>query len=221
MSFEGTGVGELVQDGVIKYLTREPLTVGPLTVYGVDWSTTRDKIIACIDEINKKEGLKAVVLHMNVTDKQTPFTDFTKDFLAKTFNNIHVWILGHYHVGSDPVIIEKKLFIDPWNLVRVARDYDVKMDKFDVNMAVLTVGEKLKVDMVSILHKPFREAFIEDYVNMLQVDSKDVFSFFKNINIEEALSETETDEQLLETLAQSANISAAGVQKAVEYLNGN
>ena len=184
-------------------------------MHGIDWSATRDKVIARIDEINKKEGLKAVVIHMNVTDKQTPFTDFTKVFLAKTFDNIHIWVLGHYHVGSDPVIIEKKLFIDPWNLVRVARDYDVKMDKFDVNMAVLTVGEKLKIDMISVPHKPFREAFIEDYVNMLQVGSKDVFSFFKNINIDEALSETETDEQLLETLARSANISAAGVNPRV------
>jgi len=216
----GTVFGEMVEDGIINYLTRKLLTVGKLTVYGVDWSANKEKVIAQLEAINKKEGLKAVVIHMNVTEKETPFTDFTHEFLATVFNNIHIWVLGHYHIGHTPRMVNGKLFIDPWNLVRVSRDYDVKMDRFDVNFTVLELGEKLKAYDVGVPHKSFREAFIEDFVNMLQMKKKDVFSFFENIDIEKAIEKTESDEQLIDTLVKDAGISEAGKQKAVKYLNG-
>ena len=216
---EGTVLGEMIQDGIIKYLTREPLQVDKLTVYGVDWSSSRDKVIARIDEINKQEGLKAVVIHMNVTDKQTPFTDFTKDFLSKTFDNIHIWVLGHYHIGQPPITVNNKLFIDPWNLVRVARDYDVKMDKFNINMTVLELDNKLRAYDVEIPHRSFREAFIEDFVNMLQASRGEVFSFFENIDIEKAIEQAEDDKTLVDKLASELGISEAGKQLAIKYLN--
>jgi len=216
----GTVFGEMVEDGIINYLTREPLTVDKLTIYGVDWSANKEKVITQLEAINKKEGLKAVVIHMNVTEKETLFTDFTHEFLATVFNNIHIWTLGHYHIGHAPRIVNGKLFIDPWNLVRVSRDYDVKMDRFDVNFTVLELGEKLKAYDVGVPHKSFREAFIEDFVNMLQMKKKDVFSFFENIDIEKAIEKTESDEQLIDALVKDAGISEAGKQKAIKYLNG-
>ena len=123
-------------------------------------------------------------------------------------------------VVNTKIKINGKLFIDPWNLVRVSRDYDVKMDRFDVNFTILELGEKLKAYDVGVPHKSFREAFIEDFVNMLQMKKKDVFSFFENIDIEKAIEETESDEQLIDTLVKDAGISEAGKQKAVKYLNG-
>jgi len=217
---EGTVFGEMVQDGIINYLTREPLTIDQLTIYGIDWSANKDKVIAKLDEINKKEGLKAVVIHMNITDKPTPFTDFTKEFLTQVYPNIHVWVLGHYHVGQAPKMINNKLFIDPWNLVRVARDYDVKMDKLNINMTVLEVGDKLRAYDVDIPHRSFREAFIEDFVNMLQVGKKEIFKFFENINIEQVIEESASDDQLLDKLVIDAGISEAGKQRAIKYLKG-
>ena len=216
---EGTVFGEMVQDRIIHYLPREPLTVGQLTVYGVDWSSSRDKVIARLEEINKKEGVKACVIHMNVTEKQTPFTDFTHDFLTQVFPNIHVWVLGHYHIGHTPRVVNGKLFIDPWNLVRVARDYDTKIDKFDVNMVELEVADKIKPAVIGIPHKKFREAFIEDFVNMLQVNKKEVFNFFNEIDIEKVIEETDDDETLINKLVEEAGISNAGKQRAIEYLN--
>ena len=216
---EGTVFGEMVQDEIIHYLPREPLAVGQLTVYGVDWSSSRDKVIVRLEEINKKEGVKACVIHMNVTEKQTPFTDFTYDFLTQVFPNIHVWVLGHYHIGHTPSVINGKLFIDPWNLVRVARDYDTKMDKFDVNMIELEVADKIKPAVIGIPHKRFREAFIEDFVNMLQVGKKEVFNFFNEIDIEKIIVETDDDETLINKLVEEAGISSAGKQRAIEYLN--
>ena len=216
---EGTVFGEMVQDKIIHYLPREPLTVGKLTIYGVNWSSSRDKVIVKLEEINKKEGAKACVIHMNVTEKQTPFTDFTHEFLTKVFPNIHIWILGHYHVGHEPSVINGKLFIDPWNMIRVARDYDTKLDKFNVNMVVLDFTNKIKPLIVEIPHKKFRETFIEDFVNMLQVNKKDVFNFFNSIDIEKVIEETDDDNTLLDKLAKEANISNDGKQLAIDYLN--
>lgn len=216
---EGTVFGEMVDDNLINYLTRESLKVGQLTIYGVDFSINKDKVIKQLEEINKKEGPKACVIHMNVTESSTPFTDFTHEFLSEVFSNIHIWILGHYHVGHEPKMINNKLFIDPWNLIRVARDYDVKMDKFNVNFTVLEIGDKLRAYDIDVPHKKFREAFIEDFVNMLQVGKKGVFSFFENIDIDKAIEETESDEDLLNSLVEEAGISEAGKQRAIEYLN--
>ena len=42
---ENTVFGEMVEDGIINYLTEKPLEFYPMTVYGVDWSADKNRVI--------------------------------------------------------------------------------------------------------------------------------------------------------------------------------
>ncbi len=227
-TIDNTVFGEMVADNIINYIGDKYVEFSdlgiqrPVRLWGIDHSNDKNKVMQRIYEINEsKTTLNIVVIHMNVTKEAGLFTDFTKEFLANTFENIHIWILGHYHIGSKPDVINKKIFIDPWNLVRVARDYPTKMNKFDVNMNVLTISTEtgITVDEVQIPHLEFKEAFVDEYVNLLLYDKKSQFEFFNNLDLDEVINDSDSNDNILEMIAQKNNFSSESVKIAQSYLN--
>ena len=228
---EGTIYGEMVETGIIHHLTSEPYISDAVEIHGVDYSSDIEHVIGRlieIDTIPKRGKQRAVVLHQNVTIDETPFTDLTYKFLSETFNNIDIFILGHYHVAEvdGGVYIDrksKKVFISPWNLTRVVRDYYVKMDKFEVNAVHMKIDEQGQFEFITvpIPHKPFAQAFIPEMINILHVSKKDQFEFFDKIkDFDVVLEENESDKSVLQKLKQQASFSEEAVQVALKYLEG-
>ena len=230
---KGTIYGEMVETGIIHHLSTSPYISKDIEIYGIDYSSDIEHIVGRLMEINiipkPHNKRRAVVLHQNVTIKETPFTDLTYKFLAETFSNIDIFILGHYHVAefeSGVYIVQKPketIFISPWNLTRVVRDYYVKMDEFDVNAIHLSIDDnnKLTLTTVPIPHKPFAQAFIPEMINFLHVSKKDQFKFFEQIkDFDMILEENTTDEEILQKLCYQASFSDEAVSMALKYLEG-
>jgi len=192
-----TVFGKLVEDGIINHLTLEPLKLKDLTLFGIDYSSNENKIISKIEKISELDiEKKGIVLHSNITPIKERFTDFTYDNLSKY--NIDLFICGHYHIGFPDEKINNTLFINPWNMTRVVRDYSVKLDEHKTEMVILDT-ETLETEHIELPMKKFTEAFIPEAVNLLETQN---FNFFTQVDFDKLklLSNSETDEDILKNI---------------------
>lgn len=242
----GTVFGEMVELGLIHYIggnqsahsfmAEEP-NPNFVNVFGIDHHQSIDVVIDKLGVFNAriqnyKECLKngecspavhLLLMHSNVTDQQTRLTDFTYNQLAEY--DFDVILCGHWHLEPEGGAIQKvngTYFINPWNLTRVARDYNVKLDEHKPSMihgSVVWVGDEPQFNFkeIQIEHKPFSEAFNVDVINLLQELSKDGFNFFKEVNLEQD-EDLNDDASLLEAIAKAHEIGAESVTIAKELL---
>ena len=147
--------------------------------------------ISYLKSLDKKIGL---VLHQNITPEPERVTEITYQELADF--DLDTVIAGHYHKGFPPQVLNNTLFIDPWNLWRVVRNYEVKEELHTPEFVDLKIVEKdSKIDFefetIKVPYKKYSEAFdiakVENYKNI----KKEVFSFFNNISLDNF---DETDE---------------------------
>jgi len=197
---EDTVFGKLIEDGIINHLKK--LELENLILYGIDYSSDEERIISKIAKISELELDRSkkvgIVLHSNVTPVKERFTDFTYDKLSQY--NIDLFICGHYHIGFEDKVINNTLFINPWNMTRVVRDYSVKLDEHTPEMVILNT-ETLETEHIELPFKKFTEAFIPEAVNLLETKN---FNFFDKIDFEKLkrLSNSETDEDILKKISE-------------------
>jgi len=229
-TIDDTVFGEMINHGIIKHLAQEPLFLDSVEIFGIDYSNSLEKVTQQLMNIdnspNPHKRLRLAVLHQNITKQSTPYTDYTYEFLANAFKNIHGYIIGHYHVAEfedgyyryekDGQIV---LFLSPWNLTRVVRDYHVKLDKFKVSALHFKIDLKTGIDIINVPvpYKKFEDAFIPEMINLLHVSKKEQFDFFENVNLEE-ITITDDDNQLLSEIAKKNNFDDEVINVALQYL---
>ena len=206
---------ELVYDEVLNNITREPLINNDVMIYGINFSADKNIILMELERINNidsNDKCKIVVLHSNVTPDEERLTDFLYKDLAEKFEDIDIFINGHYHIGFDTKLIQrprgkKAYFINNWNLCRVMRDYDVTLNKHNINMEYIQIGELKEISgvkqreiitkSIDIPHLTYEEAFDIKSINLLKKTKDEVFEFFENNKIQELSSFKDSDETLL------------------------
>ncbi len=242
-TIEGTAFGEMVELGLLNYIGtgQEPIRfpvgnidtegdgdLGEVLLFGVDYHVDTNKVL---DEVQKvsayPRGLqssKLLLMHSNVTSDTTQLTDFTYGQLSGY--NIDVFNLGHYHLvpkGGAVQEFNKTHFLNPWNLTRVVRDYDVKLDNHRpefIHTRITFLPESDPIyDFKEIFLNvgKFSETFQIDVINMLQEMGKARFAFFKEVELDEE-EDTSDDDVLLKTIAESREISENSVKIARELL---
>jgi len=132
----------------------------------------------------KIDNLRILVIHQNVTPVKNRVTELMYDEVANACdeNNIKVLICGHYHIGYPTTKINNTIIINPWNLWRTVRDYEVQMDNHTPEIVILDL-ETLEWEHIIIPYKKFQEAF-----NLIEIDTykkiKKEFSFIENVNLD-------------------------------------
>jgi len=236
-NLEGTVFGEMVELGLIKYVgsgtTPYSFLIGGefnlknyIELYGIDHHQSIDVVLDNLKKIseNNTESFKILLMHSNITDKQTRLTDFTYNQLSDY--NINVIGCGHWHLapeGGSIQTVNNTTFLNPWNLTRVMRDYHVKLDEHKpsfIHGSIVKVGKEFipefKEIQLDVL--PFSEAFNTDIINILQEMGKDGFKFFEEIDLEQD-EELNDDEILLNNLAKHYKISDNSVKIAKDLLS--
>lgn len=209
---------ELVYDEVLNNITREPLINNDVMIYGINFSADKNIILnelERINNINSNDKCKIVIMHSNVTPDEERLTDFLYKDLAERFEDIDIFINGHYHIGFDTKLIQrprgkKAYFVNNWNLCRVMRDYDVTLNKHNVNMEYIQIGDieeignikqrKIIIQSIDIPHLTYEEAFNIKNINLLKKTKDEVFEFFENNKIQELASFKDSDETLLQRI---------------------
>jgi DNA repair exonuclease SbcCD nuclease subunit len=164
--------------------------------------------MSILDEKDKKEFIcqikklkiknsnvpQALIIHQNVTpDVRKNITEFTYDEITKECckKGINILICGHYHIGFPTTTMNDVLVINPWNLWRVVRDYNVKEELHTPEIVILDL-KNMKFEHIVIPHKKYQEAF-----NLVEVDTykkiKKQFSFIQNINLDINMEDNEND----------------------------
>lgn len=212
-TIEGTVFGKLIADGILKRISiQSPLVFSEenktLEIFGIDYHFNKENTLAELHAINSRvvplpnHQLKvAVVMHNNITPQPERVSDFTYDYLSTTFTNIDIFLCGHYHIGFPTICVNNTTFVNPWNMTRVVRDYDVKLDHHEPEMVICDPFAD-SYEHIKLPIKKFSDAFKPEVVNLLENSNK--FQFFEEITTEsfEELLKSEKDEEILQGLVQ-------------------
>lgn len=243
-----TVFGEFVREEVINYLTTSPIYKTfrapdnldkDVVIYGVDYSKHKEIVQAKLKEINDyKRGtqLKIVVFHSHCTPSEVAVTDFTYENLVKEYNDIDVFICGHYHGGFPTSAFFQKddagkdtaqhvMIVNNWSFQRVVRDYynemDVHVPEFEhikIGWSIVTNNFIVSRETIKIPCKPYVETFKPKAVELLKLTKKEQFEFFEKINFEE-IPTGDDDFETLQNISSKENISPEVVNLAIAYLN--
>ncbi len=231
-----TAFGEMVEAGLLTYVgtSMEPIrfpidNIGEVLLFGIDYHVSTDKVLDEIKQVSTyprgRQSSKICLIHSNVTSDTTQLTDFTYGQLAT--NDIDVFGCGHYHLmpkGGSIQEVNGTHFLNPWNLTRVTRDYDVKLDEHKPEFIHARIQFVPDMDPIYDFQEvflnvgKFSETFNVDVINMLQQLGKERFQFFKEVelNPDEDMND---DDVLLNTIAESRAISESSVKIARELLS--
>jgi len=231
---KGTVFGDIVDQGVINLLTTNPLTfktkVGLINIIGLDYSHTKEDQTKKFIEIKKDTSINMVVSHTNISPNEDQLVDFTYQELSTNFRNIDVHLCGHYHIGYPSTIVNNITFINPWNMTRVTREYQVKMDHHKPEMVLLDLDEYSNdnlnwVTHIELPHLPFEQAFNTEIVSVLKENEK--FKFFEGdseVNLDSLNDSDRPDEDLLSAIINSnltdktVNEKQRLLMKTIDYL---
>ncbi len=234
-TIEGTAFGEMVDLGLLNYIGTgmEPIQfqvgdVGEVLLFGVDYHVSTAKVLDEIQQVSAyprgQQSSKLLLMHSNVTSDTTQLTDFTYGQLAGY--DIDIFNLGHYHLvpkGGAVQEFNNTHFLNPWNLTRVTRDYDVKLDSHRpefIHTRITFLPESDPIydfKEVFLNVKKFSETFNIDVINMLQELGKDRFEFFKNVDLK-LNDDLSDDEKLMVEIAKTHNITENSIKIAKELL---
>ncbi len=202
---------EMVKDELINYIGNKSLIFRNenecVEVQGIDYRYIND-LYTKQDFFNEilnlhwvdESTFRILVLHQNITPNSERVTEFTYKELSEIAQkrNINTIICGHYHVGFESQNINNVLFINPWNLWRVVRDYNVKEELHTPEFYILETKDN-SIERIEVPHKIYSQAFDlkeVDFYKKIKKENKHFFEFaesFKNLsNIED-----ENDLQIL------------------------
>lgn len=244
-----TVFGEFVREDVLKYLTNTPLykafnalennlnVTKNIAVFGIDYNKHKEVVEAnlkVINDFNVPGGcLKIVVFHSHVTPGEIAITEFTNKNLIENFQDIDVFICGHYH-GGFPTMVDFKdngpkkkysMVINNWSFQRVVRDYynemDIHVPEFEyvkIGWSVVSEDFLIARETIKIPCKSYAETFKPKAVELLKLTKKEQFEFFEKINFDD-IPVGEDDIETLKNISVKQNFDPAIVTKAIEYLN--
>lgn len=229
---EGTIFGEMINNKIINYLPENPLEFktpnGIILIQGMDYSFTKEEQKRKFYEANQVNGeiISMCVSHTNISPHEEQLSDFTYGELSEQFPNINVHLCGHYHLGYKSDIKNNVVFINPWNMTRVTREYQVRMDNHIPEMVLLDLDRYSSnnvdwVEHIPLPYLPFNEAFNEEVISVLNENQK--FKFFEGqdgqeIDLKELTNDDLNDEQLLSVIINSI-LSEKSVQEKQMLLN--
>ena len=243
-----TVFGEFVREGVIKYITTNPLYTNfivnennqnsqkNIIIYGIDYNKHKEQVEASLKAINDfkiDNCLKIVVFHAHVTPAEIAITEFTNENLIKIYPDIDIFICGHYH-GGFPTTIDFKdnglkkqysMVINNWSFQRVVRDYynemDIHIPEFEyVKIGWSVVSEDFIVgrETIKIPCKKYEETFKPKAVELLKLTKKEQFQFFEQINFDEIPTGND-DIETIKNISIKNNFNEEVVARAINYLN--
>ena len=230
-STDDTIFGEMVDNGIINHLTISPLEFhtpnGIIQIHGMDYSFTKEIQRRKFEELNSisENIITMCVSHTNISPNEEQLTDFTYKELSELYPNINVHLCGHYHLGFDDKIVNGITFVNPWNLTRVVREYQVRMDNHIPEMVIIDLDRYTPDNTDYIEHlplpcTPFHETFNEEVISVLKENQK--FKFFEetssDINLENLAKDDLDDNQLLSVIINSV-LSEKSVQEKQQLLN--
>lgn len=219
---------ELVKENIIHNITTNPFVFDnksnkKVKIYGINYSNNKENIYDALNVINNDsfintEYFKIVVMHNNLTPDEERLTEYTYEELKTKFQNINMFIAGHYHIGYDTQRLGNTWFINNWNLTRVVRDYDVSLDQHTPEFEEIIFndeGELQSLKTIKIPFSKFEETFIPNAINIIKKSKQEIFEFFQ-IDFNDMISK-QTDEEIIDQFEYDPIIK----ELALKYLNGD
>jgi hypothetical protein len=194
-------------------------------LFGIDHHQNNDKVLDELERVSSYQDIdyKVCLTHSNITSDKEIMTDFTYNHISKF--NIDIINCGHWHLQPPEGAIQElnnTTFLNPWNLTRVSREYNVKLDEHIpsfIHASIIFIGDESQSKFIEIplSIQPFSEAFNIDIINLLQELGKDGFEFFETIKLDQD-EDMNDDKVLLDSIAKSHEISKESIKIAKDLL---
>ncbi len=236
--------GKLCQDGIINHITSNPLVLElqskMVYIAGVDYTEVKENTEEGMKDLDllakakiNKDNIFCIMTHTNITPNEHQVSDFTYKYLAGAYPNTDIHFCGHYHLGFEPDKVNNTTFINPWNMTRVIRDYNTKMELHIPEVTFVDFNKYSNdalldefIEVHELPCKPFSEAFREEVISLLANDGEG-FKFFEEgiFDLDELMQSQElTDVEILSLLISKQLDEKDNVEKqkildtALEYL---
>jgi len=229
--YQYTVYGDMVNAEIIKdvsYTTEHPksihgIIINNIYITGVRYRSDLNIVRNELEEINSKVkslGIDKVIvmLHQNVTLKSVShITEFTYDELSREYPNIDVFLLGHYHIGYEPMKVNNTWFINPYNFTRVNRDYEVRLDEHIPEVAIIEIdNDEIKVKQIKLKVKPFKDTFIDEYREFLKLSKESFKDENIDINLDDDILNV-SDEEIISIVSKKYKLNTPDV---INYVTG-
>ena len=177
--------------------------------YMSDLNKVREKL-SIINNYKTDNGQKLVVmLHQNVTPKSVNhITEFTYEELAKSYPNVDVFLLGHYHIGYEPMKIGNTWFINPYNFTRVNREYEVRIDKHIPQFVDINITDDgIDVKQIDLKVRSFEDAFVDEYKSFVILSKESIKNDDIKINLDTDDTFNMSDSEIIQTVAEKYGLN--------------
>jgi DNA repair exonuclease SbcCD nuclease subunit len=139
-----------------------------IELYGLPY--LKDNLFEEINKIHQQmdeKKLNMMILHEHFIPRDYTRMDTSENFVdliaydeLTKFNKIKVFILGHLHRGFPTKRIGDQLFINPWSLFRLARNYYTLNEEHKPEVVILDTDNLDRVEHIKLNITPLDDAFI-------------------------------------------------------------
>lgn len=172
-----------VNNGLVKDLHNNfyDLEFG-LTLTGVDYTWSDEQFRE--DMKKAVENANIIVIHEHLFPDSVEIPPFVKGYYYREFVEKfsipegYTIIAGHLHKGFPTEVVNGVVFVNPWNLTRLARSYYSLSGEHTPEMVVLNYdcGE-VKYKHIEIPHENFQNAFVLDELKKAESESMEISEF--------------------------------------------
>jgi len=216
-----TVLGELIKLKKITSLTKKPKIINKVAIFGLDYKHEVETLLYDLNDIYKdvidlkKSGEVELVILVSHTyilpkdDLNPIFRDtvhLTYEFLATNYPLIDIQLLGHLHKKVDLKKINKTTFVNPYNLMRVKRDEDVKTNKHEPMISDIRIYDDYTFDVeyVTLPYTPYDKAFKKDITETIDDNAKHKISF--DFDLDQFSNKPISDDELLDLIIEKRNL---------------
>lgn len=178
-----------------KVINALPVTIENVVIHGIDFIENIDEHHEALKKLHdtmNPNDINIVVMHQHYVppfskNAELKFIHFNTYQDLYEYEKVNVFVMGHLHMGFDTTYRElpngkKQVFINPWNMTRLARNYYSVNELHKPEMVELTADHgELTWKHIPLPHLPYAEAFNEIEVKQSEIFNEKMKSFIESM----------------------------------------
>lgn len=174
----------------------DPKTKKQVKVWGIPYKPSVMDVLEALSQLDEdmsEEDYNIIILHEHcvpVYDNGVDFVDvLSYDELVQNCSKVNAFVCGHLHKGYPTQYHKDVLFINPWNLTRVARSYYTLNEEHKPTVTYLGIDYnpetrkyEARFEDIIVPHLPFQEAFDIRKLELRQKRKIDIQKFAQTVS---------------------------------------
>lgn len=195
-------------------------------IYGIGYIRDTNELLSKLAILNSEldsQKINVCFLHENFAPSEDKLKGVYGYSRLAPFNNVDIFVLGHYHNGFEPTLQGKTHIVNDWNYFRMSREYSVRSDEHIPSFSDISVDSGGSISIKTVKYDdyvPYEEAFnaVEVNTKKLESDSYGSIEAFNELGKASESKEKLNELDVLELIASEKGYSEKIITLAKSYL---